>query len=394
MKYSKRRIVVFSVTLVLATIGGAIAYQNSHPGTSKTQGVGHASATPERDFTLDPSGSELVVRAFTIDASDEGRGASHGFTGTLQPRYQAAVGFRVAGKLSERLVEVGQRVRKGQTLFRLDPEDLDLQWRVAESDQISAQSLLKQASAEERRLAQLRSTGSVSQSEYDLGLATRDVAKARVDASDRRLALATNQRTYCDLVADEDGLITSIQAETGQVVNVGQPVLQMMKTDELEAIVSLPENIVAAVKGLQPRATFWSHPGLVLRAELRELSPMADPMSRTYDARFRLLESAPDLAIGMTVSIRLYQPEGSGIVVPLTSIASRDSQPIVWRIQSDTGRVEAVAIELVQYRNDSVVVHGSLQSGDRIVSAGVQRIDEKSTVRVWESKQAKAIHHE
>jgi multidrug efflux pump subunit AcrA (membrane-fusion protein) len=96
----------------------------------------------------------------------------------------------------------------------------------------------------------------------------------------------------------------------------------------------------------------------------------------------------------MTVSIQLYQSEGSGIVVPLAAIASRDSQPIVWRIQSDTGRVEAVAIELVQYRNDSAVVHGSLQSGDRIVSAGVQRIDEKSTVRVWESKQSKAIHHE
>jgi len=246
-------------------------------------------------------------------------------------------------------------------------------------------SLLKQASAEEIRLDQLRASRSVSQSDYDLALSSRDVAKARLDSSNRRLELARNQRTYCDLMADSDGLVTSIQAETGQVVTIGQPVLQLTQSGELEAIVSLPEGLVSDVKSLTAIASLWSRPDLKLAAELRELSPIADPLSRTYDARFRLLETAPDLAIGMTVSIQLSQSKSDGISIPLTAIASRNDKPIVWRIES-TGHVEAISIEVLSYRTESAHVQGLLHSGDLIVSAGVQRVDENSRVHVWEAK--------
>jgi RND family efflux transporter MFP subunit len=292
----------------------------------------------------------------------------------------------VAGKVSERLVEVGQRVKKGEILFRLDPEDMELQLRVAEADHLSAQSLQKQSAAEEARLKQLRTTGSVSQSEYDLGLSNRDVAKARVDAADRRLTLAMNQRTYCDLIADSDGLITSINAEAGQVVNVGQPVLQLMQNCELEATVSLPENFVADVPKRRATATFWSMPGVELQAELRELSPMADPVSRTYDAKFRLKEPSKALAIGMTVTIMLNNSEEDGICIPITSIAGSKNHPMVWRIDPKTGQVEPVAVEILQYRTESAIVRASFQQGDKIVSAGVQRVDANSLVRIWDPK--------
>jgi multidrug efflux pump subunit AcrA (membrane-fusion protein) len=114
---------------------------------------------------------------------------------------------------------------------------------------------------------------------------------------------------------------------------------------------------------------------------------MADPISRTFDARFKLVDAAPDLAIGMTVSILLTNAADEGLCIPITSIASRDDLPIVWRIETASGRVEAVTVEVLQYRNDTVVVRGPFQSGDRIVSAGVQRIDENSRVRVWEAQQ-------
>ena len=382
VKFPKRRIVFVATVLVIASIGAAFSYNNLQSEQNRTAPV--CKSTIRR---LNPNGSELVVRAFTIQSSSGATGAKHAFTGTLQPRYQASLAFRVTGKISERIVEVGQHIKKGDVLFRLDPEDIVLQLHVAEADQISAQSLFKQSTAEQTRLLQLRSSGSVSQSEYELALANRDVAKARVDATDRRLALATNQRTYCDLVADSDGLVTSIHAEAGQVVNVGQAVLQLVRTDELEAIVSLPEFLVADVKKLRATATFWSRPGLELQAELRELSPMADPISRTYDARFKLKESAPDLTIGMTASILLSNSAEDGLSIPITSIASRNGLPIVWRIESLSGRVEAVAVEIIQYRNETAIVRGPFRSGERIVSAGVQRVDENSRVRVWESKQ-------
>ena len=383
MKISKRRTLLLATALVTTSIGGVFAYQNLQSEPAEPSSDKRALS---EGLHLNPNGSELVVRAHTIETTWGATRAKHSFTGTLQPRYQASLAFRVAGKVSERLVEVGQRVKKGEILFRLDPEDMELQWRVAEADHISAQSLLKQSAAEEARLKQLRTTGSVSQSEYDLGLSNRDVAKARVDAADRRLTLATNQRTYCDLIADSDGLITSIQAEAGQVVNVGQPVLQLMQNSELEATVSLPENLVADVQKLRATATFWSMPGVELQAELRELSPMADPVSRTYDAKFRLKDPSKALAIGMTVTILLNNSEEDGICIPITSIAGSKNHPLVWRIDPKTGRVEPVSVEILQYRTESAIVRAPFQQGDKIVSAGVQRVDANSLVRIWESK--------
>jgi membrane fusion protein, multidrug efflux system len=383
VKITKRRSLLLAAAVVTTSIGGVFAYQTIQlePTESTLAKSSHSAG-----LHLNPNGSELVVRAHTIVTAWGATRAKHAFTGTLQPRYQAALAFRVAGKLSERLVEVGQRVKKGDVLFRLDPEDMELQLRVAEADQISAQSLLKQSAAEEARLKQLRTTGSVSQSEYDLGLSNRDVAKAKVDAADRRITLATNQRTYCDLIADSDGLITSIQAEAGQVVNVGQPVLQLMQNSELEATVSLPENLVADVQKLRATATFWSMPDVELQAELRELSPMADTVSRTYDAKFRLKDPNQSLAIGMTVTILLNNSEEQGICIPITSIAGSKDRPMVWRIEPKTGHVEAVAVDIIQYRTESAIVRGAFQHGDKIVSAGVQRVDEHSLVRVWEAK--------
>ena len=383
MKFSKRRTLLLAIAVVTTSIGGAFAYQN-FPFEPTAMSAPKSAKSAVRH--LNPNGSELVVRAHTIETTWGATRAKHAFTGTLQPRYQASLAFRVAGKLSERLVEVGHHVKKGDVLFRLDPEDLELQLRVAEADQLSAQSLLKQSTAEETRLKQLQTTGSVSQSDYELGLANRDVAKARVDAADRRLTLATNQRTYCDLTADSDGRITSIQAEAGQVVNVGQTVLLLMQNSELEATVSLPENLVADVQKLRATATFWSMPGVELQAELRELSPMADPVSRTYDAKFRLNAPNKALAIGMTVTILLSNSEEDGICIPITSIAGSKTHPTVWRIEPQTGHVEAVAIDILQYRTDSAIVRGAFKQADKIVSAGVQRVDANSLVRVWESK--------
>jgi len=383
MKFSKRRILLVAAVVVATSIGAAFAYHNLQSEAVPTSTVRSDSSTAR---ALNPNGAEIVVRAFTVQTSWGASRAKHAFTGTLQPRYQAAVAFRVAGKLSERKVEVGQRVKKGDILFRLDPEDTELQLRVAIADQVSALSTLRQSVAEEKRLQQLRSTGSVSQSESDVALANREVAKARLDAAERRLTLAANQRTYCDLLADSDGLVTSIQAEAGQVVNVGQSVLQLMQSNELEATVSLPENMVADVRKLRATATFWSRAGLELQAELRELSPMADPTTRTYDARFTIKDATPELAIGMTVSILLSDSGEEGICLPITSIASRNDQPIVWRIEHDSGRVDAVPVNIVQYRTETVIVRGPIHSGDQIISAGVQRIDENSTVRVWEAK--------
>jgi RND family efflux transporter MFP subunit len=282
-------------------------------------------------------------------------------------------------------VEVGDRVRAGDILFRLDPTDYDLQLRVSESELASAKSTVALANAEEQRLRTLRSSASVSQSEYDLALASRDVAAAKVESAEKRLELAKNQREYCHLVADADGLIVSISGEAGQVVNIGQSVALVTKGTELEAVVNIPENRVNDIRALSSLVRFWSHPKLEIASELRELSPIADPVSRMYAAKFRLLSDSPLLSIGMTATVHLSANKEIGFCIPITSIASQGDRASVWKIE-ESGEVTACPVEVVQYRDNSAIVRGSLRAGDKIVSAGVQRVDENVRVRVWNAK--------
>ena len=177
------------------------------------------SSTAMTNTTGALNGTELLVRAYKIPDPNITRTGQRSFSGTLQARYQSLLGFRVAGKIVQRLVEVGDRVRQGQVLFRLDPTDYDLQLQVAQADLEAAKSQLVQIEAEERRLSDLRKTRSASQSDHDLAVAARDTARSRLQAAINREMLARNQREYAELVADQDGLVTRLMAEIGQVVS-------------------------------------------------------------------------------------------------------------------------------------------------------------------------------
>jgi RND family efflux transporter MFP subunit len=377
MRIIKKRIATAATILGLVAAGAAFAYHN----------FGHNGEHEPTKFepVLAQNGTELVVRAFTVESDSQLQGSTNGFTGTLEPRYQSQLGFRVAGKIASRHVEVGDRVQAGNILFRLDPTDYDLQLRVSESELVSAKSTVAQATAEEQRLRKLRSSASVSQSEYDMALSSRDVAAAKVETAEKKLELAKNQRGYCDLLADADGLIVSISGEAGQVVNIGQSIALITKGNELEAVVNIPENRVSDIKARTSRIRFWSHPNLEIASELRELSPIADPITRMYSARFRLLSDSPLLSIGMTATVHLSAYESTGFCIPITSITNQGDRASVWRIE-DSGEVTACPVDIVQYRDNTAIVRGSLRAGDKIVSAGVQRVDENVRVRVWNAK--------
>jgi RND family efflux transporter MFP subunit len=329
------------------------------------------------------NGTQLLVRAYTIPDGSGGATSQRTFSGTLQARYQSLLGFRVAGKIIESHVEVGDRVAKGQVLFRLDPTDFDLQIQVAESELEAAKSQLIQNEAEERRLAELRLTRSTSQSDYELALAARDTARARLRAAENRGMMARNQRDYAELVADQDGLVTKIMAEVGQVVSPGQPLVHWVQGSDLEAVVSIPESLQRMLDQRHATIRFWSRPDLTVRGVLREISPVADPLSRTYDARYTLIDPPHDLALGLTATVVIDQSDTDGILVPMGAIAQSDTAPIVWRIGID-GSVEAVAVEILKYGAQRALIKGPLAPGDRIVSAGVQRIDTQCRVRVWQ----------
>ncbi len=377
MKLNKRWKSVLATSLVLIGAAGFAYHTFGQSDTLK--------AKPFKP-QLNPNGTELVVRGFKIGQRSSSQSRTT-LTGSLQPRFQSPVGFRVAGKIASRHVEVGSRVKKGDLLFSLDPVDYDLQLKMAESDVISAEAQLKQTTNEEARLRKLRSSSAISQSEYELILSTRDVANARLESAQKRLDVSRNQRDYCDLKADRDGLIVGISGESGQVVAVGQPVLILMQGSELEVLVSVPENQVSLLQSSQATASIWSDSQRSMKAELRELSPMADAVTRTFDARFKLLDASNNLSPGMTASIELASGASDQLSVPMSALAKQLDSTIVWKIDPAAGTVTAVPVEVERYQTNMAIVRGSLNNGDWIVSAGVQRIDADVKVRLWNSSQ-------
>lgn len=329
-------------------------------------------------------GGTVAVRVYEVKPGREVKARQ--LTGSVRPRYQTDVAFRVSGKILRRQIEVGDQVKAGQLLFELDSQDYQLQLKSAEANLQSEKAAVLQAIAEEKRLKELRRSNAVSASEYDKQLSDRDIALAKQASAQKQLELAQNQVTYCQLKADVDGTVTSLSAEAGQVVTLGAPVCSIAQLKELEAVIDIPENHWPKADPKATLATFWSLPGATCTARLREISPTADPLTRTYRARFTLIDAPADIKLGMTVTLALDESEGAGTLeIPASSITRSDNQTAVWRVEQD-GTVTAVPVQIAQYSTDSVRISGGLKVGDRIVSAGAHKVDANVHVRTWETQ--------
>ncbi len=317
-------------------------------------------------------------------------------TGVVQARYETDLAFRVSGKIAVRLVDVGSRVVAGDALFKLELDDYELELESAAAELASAEATFKQSVADEARMRTLKASRSVSEDEYDQALARSEVAVARRTAAARSLELARNRLKYTILQAPADGVVTSIMAERGQVVAEGRSVVKLTQGDELEVAIGVPERLIEGLAESAAHITYWSQPGVSTQTKLRELSPTADPITRTYEARFTILDAPRELQLGMSATLHLNNPNSiDGIAVPPSAIAGRSEalvgvggvssqSPIVWKVLNDEGQIGAVTVEVISYGQNEVIVRGELNEGDRIVSAGVHRLDSGVTIRKWE----------
>ena len=229
--------------------------------------------------------------------------AAREFVGVVRARYETDLGFRVAGKIVSRVVNVGDRVQVGDVVARLDPQDLKLQVESAEAEFAAATSNLHQAAADLERYTTLKTRGWASAADFDRKKATKDEADGRLERAKRSVDLAHNQFDYSDLKADADGVITATLAEPGQVVAIGQPVVRLAHRGEKEAVVALPETWLTEASSSNATVQLWSGPGRNFTAKLRELSPQADAATRTYAARFTIDNPDNSVALGMTATV-------------------------------------------------------------------------------------------
>ena len=313
----------------------------------------------------------------------ENENAAHDFVGVVRARYETDLGFRVAGKVVTRLVNVGDRVHAGDVLARLDPQDLKLQAQSAEAELSAATTNLAQAAADLDRYATLRTSGWASIADFDRKKSAKGEAEGRLERARRALDLARNQLDYTDLKADADGVITATLVEAGQVVAIGQAVARLAHRGEKEAVVALPETWLGVARKSNATVRLWSDRERSFPATLRELSPQADAASRTYAARFTIKDADDTVAFGMTATVTLARAGAQVARLPLSAILNRGSGPTVYLVDG-SGALMQRPVTVASFTEDTALVTSGLNAGDKVVTLGVQKLEAGLKVRTIE----------
>ena len=327
----------------------------------------------------DPRDQAPLVRTVAVSSSAP---AERVFTGTVAAKVQSDLGFRVPGKVLERLVDSGQVVKRGQRLFRLDPADLKLAALAQDEAVAAAKARFQQASDEEARYRDLRGTGAISVSAYDQVKAAANAAKAQLKVAEAQADVARNTSGYSELFADADGIVMETLAEPGQVVSAGQAVVRIAHAGKREAIIQLPESTRPAL-GTVAQAALFGKESAPVPAKLRQLSEVADRVTRTFEARYVLEGDLANAPLGTTVTVQMpanAQAAKAGLQVPISAILDAGKGSAVWRVLD--GKVSRQPVVVVQLQDDKAYVTGALKAGDRIVSLGAHLLTDGAQVRL------------
>jgi RND family efflux transporter MFP subunit len=344
-----------------------------------------AACTPSHSIE-DPRTVSQLAQVAVAQPAEAGQRA---FTGVVSARVQSNLGFRVAGKVIERLVDSGQSVRQGQPLLRLDRTDYSHVITTQTGNVDAARARLQQAAAEEARYSGLVSSGAVSQSAYDQVKSAADSARALLSAAEAQLRVAQDEGAYATLAADADGTVLETLAEPGQFVSAGQIVVRVARAGAREAAVNLPETLRPTLGATEHAILYGEYAESAPRypARLRQLSDAADPLTRTFEARYVLDGAAARAPLGATVTVYLNDSEPTGAVsVPLGAIDDEGQGPGVWLLDLQSSTVSYRSVKLVRFDGEHAIVSGGVNIGDSIIAVGGHFLHQGQRVQVHEGR--------
>lgn len=349
-----------------------------------TAGAGAAafialSFSPQKAAAVnDPRQQAPIVRLATAERVT---GSERAFTGITAARIQSNLGFRVPGKIIERLVDVGQQVKAGQPLMRIDDTDLRLALAARRNAVAAARAVQVQASADEKRYAALVKGGlATTPQRYEQAKATLDTAEAQLASTQAQADVAENEATYSTLVAGADGTVVAAIGEPGQVVAAGQTVVQLAHAGPREALVALPETIRPAL-GSEADASIYGSERLHGKARLRQISNAADPQTRTYEARYVLDGDAASAPLGSTVTIKIADSERqSDVTVPIGAVLDDGTRTGVWILDRSSSTVRFAPIQIKRLGGDAAFVTG-IDLGQEVVALGAHLLKDGARVR-------------
>ena len=328
-----------------------------------------------------PVSQARPVRVMEIQPASQSAAAT--YSGVVSPRVEADLAFRVAGRVAKRSVDIGALVKAGDTLAQLDPTPFRLAVAEASAALAETRSNAVEASRDLKRNRALTDRGVVSRASLESLGAAADAALARVKQAESRLEIARNDEAFAALVAPADGVVTDATIEAGQYVQPGQSAFRVARLDQLDVTLDIPETRIAGLRqGAGVEIELASQPGTVIAGTVREVSPSADPATRTFRVKVAFPATA-NVRLGMTVVARIQTGTGPLVELPLSSLTQMGSDPAVWTV-IDGSRLELRAITIGTMGSDRFTVTAGLSAGDKVVTAGVHRLDAGLAVRIWD----------
>jgi len=324
-----------------------------------------------------------AVKVLQIGARDLTFSTS--YAGEVKARVESRLGFRVGGKLVARRVELGQQVRAGQLLAEMDPQDYRLSVEEAKAQLSAAQTNRDLAAADFKRFKELRDKEFISSAELERRDSQYKAAQAQFEQAQAQYAARGNQLSYSQLAADKAGVITGIDAEVGQVLSAGMPVVRLAHHGQRDVLFAVPEDKVAAVRsgdGVEVKLWGSSTP---LAAKIYEIAASADPVTRTFAVRAAL--SDPQVALGSTATVTLINspPASQAITLPTTAIRQEGGKTMVWVLEPGSMTLRSQTIEVNAIQGNEVVVKSGLQTGQQVVAAGVHVLSPGQKVSIYQA---------
>lgn len=327
--------------------------------------------------------TEDVRPVRTMTVSPRATSAVAEFPGEVRPRIETRAGFQVGGRMTQRLVEVGQPVKQGQALATVDPQDYRLAAEASEAARTSAQVDRDQQRADYKRFEDLQAKGFISQAELDRRKAGLDAAEARYAQTAANARVTGNQAGYAVLRAPHDAVVTAIDAEVGQVVSAGQSVVRLAQTAEKEVVIGIPEQQLALLRDAADISVRLWAGGAPIKGRLREVSPVADPATRTFPARITLVNPPLGVALGMTGTVAFAIPLPQNIItVPLQALVVEGGSTHAWRYDPASNTVQRTRVRVGNVAGNEVVVAEGLKAGDMVVTAGAHQLKDGQKVKL------------
>lgn len=333
--------------------------------------------------------AEIIRPVLTQKIKIEANWQQATYAGEIKARYKMALGFRIGGKIVERFVEIGDVVLPGTLLAKLDPDDSKLQLVQAGGALEAAKAEKKKAELDLRRYTKLYKQKMISAAEHLQFSNLLDIAKAKHTQAKAHLDVTRNQSDYTHLYADKGGVITSLEMEVGQVIVAGQTVINLALPQEKEVVIAVAESRLDEVRNAdEVKISLWIDPKRFYKGRIREVSPGADPVTRTYTVKIGLLGVIKTAQLGMTTTVYIIQKKQEMVAkLPLTSIFQKDNKPAVWIYSPETSQVHIKSVDILEYQFDSVLIQSGLNNGDIVVTAGVHKLYEEQRVRLKQKAQ-------